>query len=137
MAIGSGAPFHERQALVNQGYRIGTRNIRSLTYSSAAPRKLHGLACDAMKHNLGILCVQETKFLNSGSMPLPGCHLYYSSADRRYGGVGILMSNAVHMGLVGVTNFSERLMVARFQMVGNKLHVFSAYAPTEAALSSQ
>ena len=47
------------------------------------------------------------------------------------------MSNAVHMGLVGVTNFSERLMVARFQMMGNTLHVFSAYAPTEAALSTE
>ena len=135
MAIGSGAPSHERRALADQGLRIGTWNVRTLNDSSAAPRKLHDLASDARKYSLSILCVQETKFLRSGRLSLPGFHLYYSSSDRCYGGVGMLMSRAVHAGLIGVTNYSERLMAARFQLRSSKLHVLSAYAPTEAAAS--
>ena len=107
--------------------------MRTLNDSTAAPRKLHDLAADARKYSLSIICVQETKFLDSGSVQLPGFHLYYSSADRRYGGVGILMNYSLWGGLLGVTNYSERLMSARFQLADKKLHVLSAYAPTDAA----
>ena len=48
-----------------------------------------------------------------------------------------MVNEDVNKGLISISNHSKRLISAQFQMGENKLHVISAYAPTEEATDEE
>ena len=140
MAIGPGEPSISRQALDGRSvFGLQPGNIRTLNDSTEAPAKLLTLAWDFHRYRLSILCLQETspEALATWQLRDAICTFLAHIMGRLHGGVGIMVNEDVNKGLISISNHSKRLISAQFQMGENKLHVISAYAPTEEATDEE
>ena len=86
--------------------RVETLNVGSMT---GRGRELADLM---ERRNVGVLCVQETRWKGNKARELGGdCKLFYSSADERgRNGVGIVLSKEFKDSLVSVSRTNDRVM---------------------------
>ena len=104
--------------------RVGTLNIGTMT---GREREL----ADMMeRRNVDILCLQETKWKGSKARNIGGgCKLFYSGADRRKNGIGIVVREELAESVLEVKRVSDILMAMKLEVNGSILNMVSAYAP--------
>ena len=80
------------------------------------------------RRNVDILCLQETKW--KGSKPRNiggGCKIFYSGADGRKNGIGIVVREELAESVLEVKRVSERLMAMKLEVNGSILNIVSTY----------
>ena len=108
-------------------WNIGQINIQSCSDD----HRLHTALQECRRANLDVICFQEVRQLNTGSVKHLGYTFYWSGLKRfkRYG-VGIAIKNNSDIVINGVIYFSARLMAADLTVRGCKVRIVSGYAPT-------
>ena len=93
--------------------RVGTLNIRAMT---GREREL----ADMMKQrNVDILCLQKTKWKGSTSRNIGGgCKIFYSGADGRKNGIGIVVGKELAENVLEVKRVSDKLMDMKLEVKG-------------------
>ena len=104
--------------------RVGTLNIGTIT---GRGREL----ADMMeRRNVGILCLQETKWKGNKARNIGGgCKIFYNGADGRKNGIGIVVREELAESVLVVKRVSDRLMAMKLEIKGSILNIVSAYAP--------
>ena len=113
---------------------IGSWNVRTL-YETG---RIHQLAKEMDRYKLDLLCVSETRWLDSGKRKLnSGHHIVYSGnkgdGATHMRGVAILMTDKTEKSLIDWEPISERIITATFKSKVSKLVIVSVYAPTNDA----
>ena len=81
-------------------------------------------------YNVGILCLQETKWKGSKVRNIGGgCKLFYNEADGRKNGIGIVVREELAGSVLEVKRVSDRLMAMKLEVKESILNILSAYAP--------
>ena len=108
-------------------WKAGQINIQTCSDD----HKIHMTLQECSNANLDIICLQECRLLNTGSINHLGYNFYWSGMSRykRYG-VGIAIRNSNDIITNSVVYFSARLMAADVVVKGCKIRVVCAYAPT-------
>ena len=108
-------------------WKAGQINIQTCSDD----HKIHMTLQECSNANLDIVCLQECRLLNTGSINHLGYNFYWSGMSRykRYG-VGIAIRNSNDIITNSVVYFSARLMAADVVVKGFKIRVVCAYAPT-------
>ena len=112
--------WKERCSLI----RVGTLNIRTMA------GRVRELADMMERRNVDILCVKETKSKGSKARNNGGgCKIFYSRADGRKNGIGIVLREELAESVLEVKRVSDRLMAMKLEVKGSILNIVSAYAP--------
>ena len=121
--------FPGANKIMRSGKRFGSWNVGSLT----------GRSCeleDVMRRrNLDVLCVQETKWRNTGNRArfldnrTKAFKLFYYGVEQDRNGVGIIIAAKLVSNIVSITKTSDRLMSLKLALDGELWNVVSAYAP--------
>ena len=110
-------------------WKLGQINIQSCSDDF----RLDEMIKDCKAANLDIVCIQEMRRLGEGSVCHEGYNVYWSGMKAKHiYGVGIAVKKSPNVNINGVINISPRLMAIDLMMMGFKLRIVSAYAPTEA-----
>ena len=82
------------------------------------------------QRNVGILCLQETKWKGSKVRNIRGeCKLFYNRADGRKNGIGIVVREELVESVLEVKRVSDRLKAMKLEVKGSILNIVSVYAP--------
>ena len=84
------------------------------------------------RKNVDICYVQETRYMGAGSKAIgSGIERYkfWSGNKARQNGVGVLVHEEMVEDVTEIKRANERIMKIKIVLGGNKVHVFSAYAP--------
>ena len=82
------------------------------------------------QRNVDILCLQETKWIGSKARNIGGgCKIFYSGAEGRKNGIGIVLREELAESVLEVKRVSDRLMAMKLEVNGFILNIVSAYAP--------
>ena len=82
------------------------------------------------RRNVGILCLQETKWNGSKARNIGGgCKIFYNGADGRKNGIGIVVRKELAESVMEVKRVSDRLMAMKLEVKGFILNTVSAFAP--------
>ena len=116
-------------------WKVGQINIQSCSDDL----KLDFALQECCRANLEVVCFQEVRRLNSGSLQHCGYNFYWNGLKRfRRHGVGIAIKECSYISVDNIINCSGRLMAADILVKGCKIRVISAYAPTlQTALSTK
>ena len=116
-------------------WKVGQINIQSCSDDL----KLDFTLQECCRANLEVVCFQEVRRLNSGSLKHHGYNFYWSGLQRfRKHGVGIAIKDCSYISIDNIVNCSGRLMAADISVKSCKIRVISAYAPTlKTALSTK
>ena len=135
VAAGSRAPV-ERQRVAQSALQISRRslcwmatwNCRSLLKQA----QKDVLARELSRKDITLAAVQESRLAKQGDIHIgQGYRLLYSGVEKAgQKGVGIAISSEAYKALIAWEAISDRLMSATFCTPFGKLHVLSAYAPT-------
>ena len=108
-------------------WKVGQINIQSCSDD----HKLHFALQECLRANLDVVCFQEVRLLNSGSINHAGYKFFWNGLQRfkRYG-VGIAIKNNSFINIDGIINISARIMAADITVKGCKIRIISCYAPT-------
>ena len=80
--------------------------------------------------NVGILCLQETKWKWSKASNIGGgCKIFYNGADGRKNGIGIVVREELAESVLEVKRVWDRLMAMKLEVNGSILNIVSAYPP--------
>ena len=102
--------------------KIGSWNVGSMT-----GRKLVEVY---KRRNMGILCVQETKWTGTRARELgEGFKILYSGEKSSRNGVGVILSPEFREKVVEVSRPSDRLIKLKLVIAGDIFNIVSAYAP--------
>jgi len=145
---------HNQRSKANT-IKIMTYNVRTLSLPKIRSEKQHReqdksdnfhyqklpFICEAMReHDVVIGCLQETRLPGQdmvvrklGDTKLQYTLLYSGEATKHEHGVGILMRNDLVEGIDVIRYISPRIMYVLGVFKGQKLAVFSVYAPTNVA----
>ena len=105
--------------------------MRTLNEQEEGIDRCQELRANLQKYKIDICCLAETKLMGKGEREIGGWRLLYSGIpDVKSHGVGIMLSERALGSLIGCDRISERLMSCSFALPKSKLHVVSAYAPT-------
>ena len=108
-------------------WKAGQINIQSCSDD----QKLHSALQECVRASLEVVCFQEVRLLNSGSVKHLGYSFYWNGMRRlkRYG-VGIAIKNSPEIIVNGIINSTARLMAADVTVKGCRVRIISCYAPT-------
>ena len=82
------------------------------------------------RRNIGILCVQETKWTGKSAKELgQGFKILYSGEKSSRNGVVVILSPEFKEKVVEVSRPSERLIKLKLVIAGEIFNIVSAYAP--------
>ena len=110
-----------------QKWKVGQINIRSCSDEL----KLDFALRECLRANLDVICFQEVRMLNSGSVKLQGYNFYWKGLQRiRDHGVGIAIRDSPSININAIESTNERMMAADITVSGCKLRIISCYAPT-------
>ena len=102
--------------------KIGSWNVGSMT-----GRKLVEVY---KRRNMGILCMQETKWTGKSARELgEGFKILYSGEKSSRNGVVVILSPEFREKVVEVSRPSERLIKLKLVIAGDIFNIVSAYAP--------
>ena len=108
-------------------WKIGQINIQTCSDD----QKLHLSLLECHRGKLDIVCFQEVRLLNTGSVQHCKYNFFWSGMKRcKRNGVGIAIRNNSDIIINGIINVSDRLMAADVTIKGCKLRIISCYAPT-------
>ena len=108
-------------------WKIGQINLQTCSDD----QKLHLSLLECGRANLDVVCFQEVRLLNTGSVQHLNYKFYWSGLKRcKRNGVGIAIRNSSDITINGIINTSDRLMAADITIKGCKLRIISCYAPT-------
>ena len=101
--------------------------------------KLDQALKECQRANLDVICFQEVRMLNTGSIRHLGYNFYWSGLKRqRKHGVAIAIRDCSYIDINTVHAINGRLMAADIVVRGCKVRVVSCYAPTlQTALSTK
>ena len=113
--------------------KLGTWNVRTLNESESGLSRGAQLAQELDKYGVDMCCISEVKWPGCGIRTIGNWLLAYSGSSQglKRHGVGVMMKASLKDKLLDVQFVSDRLMVAVFGLGKLKLHLVSAYAPTE------
>ena len=113
--------------------RVGTWNVRTLNSQSDGIDRCEELRANLERYKIDICCISESKLASTGELSIGNWKLIYSGkvTGNRTQGVAVMMNDRSKRSLVSYQCVSERLMSVSFSLAKSKLHVVSAYAPTE------
>ena len=81
------------------------------------------------QRNVDILCLQETKWKGSKAKNIGGgCKIFYSGADGKRNGIGIVLRKELAESVLEVKRVSDRLIAMKLEVKGSILNIVSAYA---------
>ena len=135
VAAGSRAPV-ERQRVAQSALQISRRSLcRVATWNCRSLLKQAQkdvLARELSRKDITLAAVQESRLAKQGDIHIgQGYRLLYSGGEKAgQKGVGIAISSEAYKALIAWVAISDRLMSATFRTPFGKLHVLSAYAPT-------
>ena len=107
---------------------IGSWNLEGMT-----DLKLHKI-CTYMKlHSIDILCIQETRKINSDKyLSDDGCTVLLSGSGescREWAGVGFVISARADRCVIGFRPLSNRIACLKLRVAGGTLALFTTLAP--------
>ena len=108
-------------------WKVGTINIQSCSDDLRLDLALQ----ECVRANLDIICFQEVRRLNSGSVMHIGYSFYWNGLQRkRQHGVAIAIRKNPNIIIETIHYCSARLMAADVTIKGCKIRFVSCYAPT-------
>ena len=107
-------------------WKIGQINIQTLSDDE----KLHYVLKECNRANLDVVCLQEVRLLNSGSLKDNGYTFFWNGMKRykRYG-VAIAIKNQSNVIIDSIHNSTARIMAIDLTVSGCKVRIVSCYAP--------
>ena len=117
----------EQDSAKSKYLRIGIWNVRSIR------RKEEEAVREMKKYRLDILGVSEAHLRGCGEKEVDGVEVVYSGVteERVKGGVAVLISENLSVGVKEWRCVNERLMKVRLKLENRWLTVVQVYAPTE------
>ena len=117
-------------------WKIGSINIQTCSDDL----KLDLTLQECLRANLDVVCLQEVRMLNTGSLRFHGYNFYWSGQKRflRHG-VAMAIKDCSSIIIDSIQTVTDRLMAADLTVKGCKVRVISCYAPTlnNSALSTK
>lgn len=108
-------------------WKVGQINIQSCSDD----QMLHFALQECCRANLDVVCFQEVRFLNTGSVSHLNYKFYWCDMKRYKGnGVGITIRKSSDIVINGIINVSDRLIAADITVKGCKVRIICCYAPT-------
>ena len=108
-------------------WKIGQINIQSCSDDI----KLDFTLQECNRANLDVVCIQEVRRLNSGSVNHLGYNFFWNGLKRcKRHGVGIAIKECSYITIESILNHNERMMAADITVQGCKIRIVSCYAPT-------
>ena len=108
-------------------WKVGQINVQTCSDD----QKLHLSLQECSRANLDIVCFQEVRLLNTGSINHLGYEFYWCGMKRlKRNGVAIAIKKCIDIVLNGIINISDRLMAADLTIKGCKVRIICCYAPT-------
>ena len=93
--------------------------------------RIHFALQECCRANLDVICLQEVRLLNSGSVSHLNYDFYWCGMKRfKRNGVGIAIKKSLDIVIKGIIYISDRLMAADITVKGCKIRIISCYAPT-------
>lgn len=121
--------FPGANKIMRRGRRFASWNVGSMT----------GRSCEIedmmRRRNLDVLCVQETKWRNTGSRARfldnrsKAFKMYYYGEQQDRNGIGIILAAELVNNVVNISKISDRFMSIKLALDGELWNVVSAYAP--------
>lgn len=121
--------FPGANKVMRSGRRFGSWNVGSMT----------GRSCEIedmmRRRKLDVLCVQETKWRNTGNRArfldnrTKAYKMFYYGEQQDRNGVGIILPAELVQNVISVTKTSDRLMSVKLALDAEIWNVVSAYAP--------
>ena len=105
-------------------WNVGSMTKRSLELEDVMRRR-----------NIDIMCVQETKWKNTGNrarfldLKTKAFRLFYHGTVQGKNGIGIILATEHVSNIISISKISDRLMSLRLVMRGEVWNIVSAYAP--------
>ena len=110
-----------------QKWSIGQLNIQTLSDDI----KLDLTLQECHRANLDVICFQEVRRLNTGSLTHHGFSFYWSGLRRhKKHGVAIAIRKCNYITIESIHNINARIMAIDLMVRGFKVRVISCYAPT-------
>ncbi|XP_070050638.1 uncharacterized protein [Nicotiana tomentosiformis] len=103
--------------------RIGSWNVGTLTGKSIELAKI------LQKRRVNIVCVQETRWVESRARDADEYKLWYSGVQKGKNRVGILVDRELRESMVEVRRVNDRLMIIKLVVGECTINVVSAFAP--------
>ena len=117
-------PRPQLKKIVERNDKIGSWNVGSMI---GRGRELVEVC---KRRNIGILCVQETKWTGKSARELgEGFKILYSGEKSSRNGVGVIVSPEFKEKVVEVSRPSDRLIKLKLVIAGEIFNIVSAYAP--------
>ena len=115
------------QQKVYQKWNVGQINLQTCSDDL----KLDLTLQECIRANLDIVCFQEVRRLNTGSIHHLGYSFYWSGLQRlRKHGVAIAIRKCSYINIESIHNINARLIAADITVKGFKARIISCYAPT-------
>jgi len=110
-------------------FRFASWNVGSMTGKSLELEEV------LVRRGIDILCVQETKWANTGNrsrfldLKSKGFKLFYYGTQNGRNGIGIVVRENLLGNIIGVDKTSDRLMSLKIVIEDRVWNIVSAYAP--------
>ena len=108
-------------------WKTGQINIQTCSDDFRVDKALE----ECKRANLDVVCFQESRLLDTGSLKHSGYSLYWSGMKRkRKHGVAIAIKNCPNIEINSIHSVNSRLMAVDLSIKGFKARIVSSYAPT-------
>ena len=127
--------FNNQKNTMYYPWKFGTLNIRSGKEKDEG-FKLYSIAKEAAKANLSFCCIQEVKYLNSGSKVITldtgdsFVFLWSGQKKRRNAGVGVLIKQSKDVKFDDPDVLDSRMIALNLEIKGFKIRLVTVYAHT-------